>query len=119
MINDTFGHEAGDVILKHVGKIFRKRVRDTDIVGRYGGEEFLTILPNTPLTGAKVFAEKIRRAIESFEFLYKGERIDVTISGGVANRKDFNSLKELIEGADRYLYEAKEAGRNRVIAKSE
>ncbi len=115
MLNDTFGHEAGDVVLKQVGALMNQTKRDVDMVGRYGGEEFLAILPNTPLPGALVFAEKIRKEIADFAFLYKGERIAVTVSGGVTNRKDFDSQKVMIEGADALLYQAKEAGRNRVF----
>ncbi len=115
MINDTFGHEAGDVILKHTGEILKKLKRDTDIIGRYGGEEFLAILPNTSQSGAVVFANKVRSEIQNFDFLYKGEKIAVTISGGVADRKLYRSQKELIEVADSGLYRAKEAGRNRIF----
>jgi len=114
MINDTFGHEAGDVILKQTGAIMNKVKRDVDIFGRYGGEEFLAILPNTPKEGAKVFAEKVRSEIEAFDFLYKGEPIAVTVSAGVANRAELGSQKEVIERADTLLYRAKEKGRNRV-----
>ena len=116
MLNDTFGHEAGDVVLKYTGQIMNEIKRDVDIFGRYGGEEFLAILPNTPMEGAKIFAEKIREAIEAFAFTYKGERIKVTVSAGVCNRKDFDSQKEMIAGADALLYKAKEAGRNRVAS---
>ena len=115
MINDTFGHEAGDIILKHTGQIMNKIKRDVDIFGRYGGEEFLAILPNTPLDGALVFAQKIRQEVEAYNFLYKGESITVTVSAGVTNRKDFSSQKEMIEASDRLLYKAKEAGRNKVF----
>jgi diguanylate cyclase (GGDEF)-like protein len=114
MLNDTFGHEAGDIVLKHTGQIMNRVKRDVDIFGRYGGEEFLAILPNTPLSGAIIFANKVRKEIEEYAFLYKGERITVTVSVGVANRKDYPDQKSLIEGADRELYKAKEAGRNRV-----
>ena len=115
MINDTFGHEAGDLILKHTGALMNKIKRDVDILGRYGGEEFLAILPSTDLKGACIFAEKIRKEIENFEFLYKGERIVVTVSSGVTNRKDFDNQKEMIAGSDKLLYQAKEAGRNKVF----
>lgn len=114
MINDTFGHEAGDVILKHTGEIMNKVKRDVDIIGRYGGEEFLAVLPNTPLKGAIIFANKIRTEIENYAFLYKGERIAVTISGGVVERKDYSDQKETLEAADKQLYKAKEEGRNRI-----
>jgi diguanylate cyclase (GGDEF)-like protein len=117
MLNDTFGHEAGDVVLQQTGKILNQIKRDVDIVGRYGGEEFLALLPNTPLDGANIFAEKVRVGIEEFEFLYKGERLNVTISGGSVNRKDFLNQKSMIEGADKLLYKAKEDGRNRIYSK--
>ncbi len=113
-INDTYGHEAGDLILKQMGRLFLQLKRDVDIVGRYGGEEFLAILPNTPLEGAQVFAEKIRQRVASFKFVYKGEQVPVTISAGVADCTEFSSQKALIEAADKRLYEAKEGGRNRV-----
>ncbi len=114
MINDTFGHEAGDLILKNLGKIFNEQKRDVDIVGRYGGEEFLAILPNTPLEGALVFAEKIRKTVETYPFVYKGEKVDVTVSVGVANRSEHDSQQETINDADTMLYKAKNGGRNRV-----
>lgn len=113
-INDTYGHEAGDLILKQLGRLFIQLKRDVDIVGRYGGEEFLAILPNTPLEGGQVFAEKIRQKVESFKFVYKGEQVPVTISAGVADCTEFSSQKELIEAADKRLYEAKQNGRNRI-----
>lgn len=113
-INDTYGHEAGDLILKQLGKLFLELKRDVDIVGRYGGEEFLAILPNTPLEGAQVFAEKIRSRVESFRFVYKGAEVPVTISAGVASCTEFDNQKALIEEADRRLYEAKRNGRNQI-----
>jgi diguanylate cyclase (GGDEF)-like protein len=119
MLNDTFGHEAGDVVLKQTGAILNQIKRDVDIVGRYGGEEFLALLPNTPLNGAKVFAQKVRSGIEEFKFLYKGERLTVTVSGGCVNRKDFSDQKSMIEASDQLLYRAKEAGRNRIYSKDD
>ncbi len=113
-INDTYGHEAGDLILKQLGKIFQELKRDVDIIGRYGGEEFLAILPNTPLEGAMIFAEKIRKRVDEFSFVYKDEEVTVTLSAGVSNCKEFNSQKETIQEADRMLYHAKKSGRNRV-----
>ncbi len=119
MINDTYGHEAGDLILKQTGAILNQEKREVDIIGRYGGEEFLALLPNTPLSGAKVFANKVKKAIENFKFLYKGEKIAVTLSGGAVNRKDFEDQKSMIEEADALLYRAKEAGRNRIFSKDD
>jgi len=115
MVNDTYGHEAGDVILSTVGKILRKYIRQVDFVGRYGGEEFLVILPSVELSQGIHFAEKIRAIVEQFKFLYKNERISVTVSCGVAQRSVYKSSEETVSGADAFLYKAKEAGRNRVL----
>ncbi|MCH9813625.1 MAG: GGDEF domain-containing protein, partial [Epsilonproteobacteria bacterium] len=116
-VNDTFGHEAGDVILKKLGQIFLELKRDVDIIGRYGGEEFLAILPNTPLSGALVFAEKIRSKVEAYDFLYKDEKVPVTISAGVGHCSDHNDQKALISAADEALYKAKNSGRNCIYPK--
>ncbi|NLC27996.1 MAG: diguanylate cyclase [Campylobacteraceae bacterium] len=113
-INDTYGHEAGDVILKTVGRILQKLARKVDVVGRYGGEEFVVILPSTSLEQAVVFAQKVRQAIEQFTFIYKKDRIVVTASCGISERKAHKSKEEAFEMADKMLYEAKEAGRNLV-----
>ncbi len=115
MINDTYGHEAGDVILKQMGAIFSELKRDVDIIGRYGGEEFLAILPNTPLVGALIFAQKVRKKVEEFNFLYKDKKISVTISVGVSHCSEHKNQKDLISNADSELYKAKQAGRNRVF----
>ncbi|ACZ12633.1 GGDEF domain-containing protein [Sulfurospirillum deleyianum] len=114
-VNDTFGHEAGDVILSTVGKILRKYVRQVDFAGRYGGEEFLVVLPSTDLVHAIHFADKIRSIVEQFKFLYKNERISVTVSCGVAQRSQYTSKEETLSAADAFLYKAKEAGRNQVM----
>jgi diguanylate cyclase (GGDEF)-like protein len=116
-INDTYGHEAGDLILKKLGSIFLDLKRDVDIIGRYGGEEFLAILPNTPLSGALVFAEKIRRKVETFDFLYKEQKVPVTISVGVSHCSRHQDQKQMIESADEMLYLAKQSGRNQVMPK--
>ncbi|MDD2368105.1 MAG: diguanylate cyclase [Sulfuricurvum sp.] len=113
-VNDTYGHEAGDAVLLAFAKILKEEVRTSDIVGRYGGEEFLAILGDTDIAGAKVFCEKVRAHVEQAHFMYQGERISVSVSIGVAERKNFPSLKALIGGADERLYSAKRKGRNRV-----
>lgn len=115
IVNDTYGHEAGDVILSTVGKILRKYVRQVDFVGRYGGEEFLVILPSVELLQGVTFANKIRSIVEQFKFLYKNERINITVSCGVAQRSMHASKEESINAADGLLYKAKEAGRNKVF----
>jgi len=115
-INDTYGHDAGDVILKSLGLLFRRYARDVDMIGRFGGEEFVAILPNTPKDGAYRFAEKLREIIEKTKFMYKKTRIKVTVSAGVASRDEVNSKEELLKKADERLYLAKKNGRNRVCA---
>ncbi len=117
VVNDTFGHEAGDVILSTLGKILRRYLREVDFVGRYGGEEFLTILPNTDLTQGIIFADKIRKIIDNYKFVYKGERIDVKISCGVAQRSNCKDASDTIASADKMLYKAKQNGRNQVMPK--
>jgi diguanylate cyclase (GGDEF)-like protein len=114
-INDTYGHDAGDIILANVGKILRKYVRQADFVGRYGGEEFLVILPGIDVDGGIHFADKIRSIIENYKFIYKNERINLTVSAGVAQREGLASSEECLEEADKMLYEAKSAGRNQVM----
>lgn len=113
-INDTYGHEAGDAVLIAFAKILKLEIRNTDIVGRYGGEEFIAILGETDMEGAKIFCEKVRAHVEQAHFMYQGERISVSVSIGIAQRSDYPSLKGVLKGADKYLYDAKSKGRNRV-----
>jgi len=113
-INDNYGHMAGDVVLASFAQILKKKSRDMDIVGRFGGEEFVTILPKTDLQGAMAYAEAIRAAVEKTKFIYKETRIDVTVSCGCAERASSKNLKELIKASDEQLYKAKQNGRNRV-----
>ncbi|NPA11616.1 MAG: diguanylate cyclase [Epsilonproteobacteria bacterium] len=113
-INDTYGHEAGDVILKSFALLIKRYIRDVDLVGRYGGEEFVVVLPNTDLKGAYKFAEKLRSIVEKTKFLYKKTRINVTVSGGVAERNEVNSKEEVLKLADDRLYIAKKTGRNKI-----
>ena len=116
-VNDTYGHEAGDVILRSFAMILKKDSRDVDIVGRFGGEEFMAILSETDLDGAMKYAKKVNEHVQRAKFMYKGKRIPVTVSAGVAQRKDFASLEETITKADANLYKAKNAGRNQVAYK--
>jgi len=118
-INDTYGHDAGDVILKSLGLLFKRYARDIDMIGRFGGEEFVAILPNTEKEGAYKFAEKLRQIIQKTKFMYKNTRINVTISGGVASRNETNSSEETLKLADKRLYLAKRSGRNKVCAEDE
>jgi diguanylate cyclase (GGDEF)-like protein len=114
-VNDTFGHPAGDLVLKEVGAIFPNAVRSYDWVGRYGGEEFLLILPGSNFAGARFRAEQLRTAVEA-AYIHDGERaIPITASFGVASGFPAN-FEVLIHSADVALYRAKDNGRNCVIA---
>ncbi|MEA3373689.1 MAG: GGDEF domain-containing protein [Campylobacterota bacterium] len=113
-VNDTYGHEAGDAVLAGFAKVLKKQCRDVDIVGRFGGEEFMALLSDTDLNGGIIFAQKVNEHVKKTRFIYKGERIDVTVSAGVAQRKDFPSVKATVNSADQHLYDAKKNGRNRV-----
>ncbi|MHB1153492.1 MAG: GGDEF domain-containing protein [Eubacteriales bacterium] len=110
-VNDHHGHIYGDKVLADVAAIIKSCIREEDIAGRYGGEEFMIILPNTELSNAILISERIRNTVEQYCF---GEDIQVTISGGV---KVYNgeTLSEFIQGADTNLYEAKRQGKNRII----
>ena len=107
-INDTYGHVTGDSVLHQCAQIIKKTVREVDLVGRYGGEEFLAVLPDTTLEKAVVVAERIRHAVEGESFT---EGISVTISGGIAEYSG-QSLEEFVDEADTWLYRAKREGRN-------
>lgn len=113
-VNDDFGHDAGDAVLGAFAKILKKEARSVDIIGRFGGEEFMALLSETDTKGGAIFAEKVRKSVQKARFMYKGERIRVTISSGVSERKKHTSLKNAINSADEYLYKAKKDGRNQV-----
>ena len=109
-VNDTYGHHMGDIVLEKLSEIIKATIRDADIAGRYGGEEFLIIFPEISEDEAFRAGERLRKNIEAVEF---ENRIKITISGGVAEYIEETAL-ELIEKADRNLYRAKENGRNRI-----
>lgn len=113
-INDTYGHDAGDIILSSLAKIFLKYKRDTDMFARLGGEEFIAILPFTNAQNAHTFANKIREVVQNSKFMYKGTRIDVTVSGGVVDRENVTSIKDMFKRSDKLLYKAKHSGRNNI-----
>jgi diguanylate cyclase (GGDEF)-like protein len=110
-VNDTHGHQTGDEVLQRVATILRQEVRSTDTVGRWGGEEFLIICPETDLGGAMAMAEKLRGAIAAADW---PPQTHMTGSFGVAQFRDGDSMKDLVARADSALYRAKTTGRNRV-----
>jgi diguanylate cyclase (GGDEF)-like protein len=116
--NDTFGHEAGDYVLREAAEVFRSTVRAEDIICRYGGEEFVLILPDTGIDLAMARAEDIRRRIQEMQLRFRGECLrETTISIGISVYPEGgNTLVELLRNADRALYAAKNRGRNCVVS---
>ena len=113
--NDTYGHQAGDFVLKMVAGTIEKRIRGYDIFARYGGEEFIFLLRGLSQEVAIAFAERIRKVVDECRFSYEDQELHVTISVGVATmdaENAFQSDEELIAVADQFLYKAKAAGRN-------
>lgn len=115
-VNDTYGHEAGDRVLAAVAQAFRGACRPYDVVGRYGGEEFVVLLPATDAPGALVAAERIRSGVARSLVSYNGHELRVTVSLGAASLKSGRvcEAEDLLRAADHALYKAKAAGRNRV-----
>lgn len=121
-VNDTYGHAAGDFILKTTAKIIRSHLREYDIASRYGGEEFSIILPFTKEDEAVMVAERLRKAVANkvinIEHVNKKndtKTIQITISLGIYSFKKTDSSEDLLMNADKALYEAKESGRNKVV----
>ncbi|MDH5408109.1 MAG: GGDEF domain-containing protein, partial [Gammaproteobacteria bacterium] len=113
-INDSYGHSAGDYILKTLVTCVDETIRGSDMLFRFGGEEFTLILSGTDTEGAKRIAERLRRAIESYPFVYDRQEIAMTASFGIATLKTSDNPERLFNKADAALYQAKEAGRNQV-----
>lgn len=118
-VNDRYGHECGDYILATIAVILRSAVRKQDVVGRWGGEEFLLFLPATSLKGALTIAESIRKKIADYPFNYSSTNIAITATLGVSEYKETISVEACIKLADDALYTGKESGRNRVVSVQE
>lgn len=112
LINDTYGHQAGDIILVELVKIIEENIKHGDVFARWGGEEFVILTPMTDLTGAKNLSENLRKLVQSHQFSYIEN--EITLSFGVAELEFDDTKKTLFEKADSALYEAKNSGRNRV-----
>lgn len=113
-INDTFGHKAGDEVLRAFSKNITAAIRKSDYLARYGGEEFVLVLPETKFPIALELAERLRKTTEKMDILHNGKRIKVTTSAGVTSYKRGMDKNSLILKADNLLYDAKKQGRNRV-----
>jgi diguanylate cyclase (GGDEF)-like protein len=113
-VNDRHGHPAGDSLLREFASLLQENLRDVDLAGRWGGEEFLLILPGTELAGGAQVAERIRAALADRMVLVDRAPIPVTASFGVAAVPPARTASELFAAADAALYEAKRAGKNRV-----
>ncbi len=116
-VNDTYGHQVGDEVLKQLARILKDEAREIDRVGRYGGEEFMLLLPGTVLDAAVTFAERVRKRIEGHTFTFDGGTLQRTASFGVSGwpHPAISDSDALVRTADDALYVAKETGRNRVI----
>ena len=114
-LNDTYGHECGDVVLSTFGKILNKSVREHDVAGRYGGEEFVAIIHFNLNRELLQFLKRIKTIVTENSFLYKDKKIKVTFSAGVAIRSSYPSYENTLQKADMLLYQAKENGRNKII----
>jgi diguanylate cyclase (GGDEF)-like protein len=114
-VNDTYGHVVGDEVIRHLSNLIRDHVRETDVSGRYGGEEFVILLADTPLKNAYVFSERLRREVEASVTKYNDIDIKYTISIGIAEIEPaIKSYEAWIQCADKALYHAKGSGRNKV-----
>ena len=114
-VNDTYGHDAGDYVLKEVAWIIKDQVRDDDVVGRWGGEEFLIVVHGNKVQAA-ILAERIRMKVEEHVYKYKNLELHVTITLGVSSFHANSDIKALVKSADTKLYRGKENGRNQVVS---
>ncbi len=114
IVNDTYGHQTGDKVLRSVCDNIRANIRVNDVIGRYGGEEFLIIMPETDTYHAAIAAEKLRSAVESMSVSQESVQVKVTASFGVSSYRQNDDTKMIIARVDKALYESKKNGRNRV-----
>lgn len=119
-VNDNYGHPQGDSLLKQLGGVIKLHTRPGDVVCRYGGDEFTITMPGTERIQAVLVAERIRQAVEDYEFVLGSNIVHITISGGVGSfPDDASSKKELVDKADTSMYEAKRKGRNKICFASQ
>jgi diguanylate cyclase len=114
-LNDTYGHIAGDAALKHLVKIVKDTLRSMDVIARFGGEEFLILLPETTIEAASQTMTRLQRELTKHFFLHDNEKVLITFSAGVALRKPNEDQTALVQRADKAMYQAKQTGKNRVV----
>jgi len=112
-INDTYGHMKADELLAKLADVFRKEARKSDVVARFGGEEFIVLLPETDINKAKKFAERLRQAIKKDKML---KEYELTVSGGLTEYRKNDTKTKFKERADKGLYKAKDTGRDKIVA---
>jgi len=115
-VNDTYGHDAGDAVLRHFSQLMSEAMRDADILGRYGGEEFIVLMPQTDASQGREAGERLRKLVEESPTPWSGGSIHHTASIGLASSRSVLALENLIKKADEAMYQAKHEGRNRVMA---
>ncbi|WP_413702364.1 GGDEF domain-containing protein [Psychromonas sp. KJ10-10] len=114
-MNDKYGHSMGDKTLTELSKLFKAQVREQDCIARWGGEEFLFIFPETTIEHTYMIALKIQVALEKHEIKCKDKPIKVTVSMGISKLDSHKTIDQAINTADKYLYQAKNAGRNKIL----
>jgi diguanylate cyclase (GGDEF)-like protein len=118
LVNDHYGHMMGDRVIKSLARLLQQRLRKSDRIGRYGGEEFAVVLPNCDLDSAVKALDKIRTAFSELHYLHDGKEFSVTFSAGLAGFPAHENADELNQAADEALYEAKHQGRNRIVVEA-
>jgi len=114
-VNDTYGHDCGNEVLKATAQIFLSSIRSIDTVGRWGGEEFLFILPETSCEGAIIVLERVRQRVHDLDFHYKGTKVDISVTIGFSYQNDNFTAENLLDESDKALYIGKRNGKNQVV----
>jgi diguanylate cyclase (GGDEF)-like protein len=114
-VNDVYGHTTGDIVLQEFAKILKLQIRESDVLARLGGEEFVLVLPETNSEGASILAQRVRKSVEQKIFMIDKSPIGITASIGIAEFQPQHSVKEFLDRADGALYKAKNTGRNKIV----
>lgn len=114
-VNDSYGHQTGDVVIATLAHLLRRGLRTTDIIGRYGGEEYLVVLPDTDAKNAAIKLNSLRKEFEKVKFRHNADEFNCSFSGGICQSDQVNNVDEFVDQADQALYRAKERGRNQIV----